>query len=128
MTGHSFLPGEPALRSDPVGDDAGEDEDHPHHDHEMGEVLPEREGTKGLVVDGVEERVRREVEDEAERDDGGARLRKPRNREAGGDWLQELGTGASKVHALSFRFYNEYRLVIALSTSAVNSCTSDGFV
>ena len=50
-----FLPDLPALRTDPVGDDAGEDEDHPDHDHEMGEVLLERERPDQLVVDGVED-------------------------------------------------------------------------
>jgi hypothetical protein len=72
MANGSFLPDQPALRADPVGDDAGENHDHSEHDDEVGEVLPERERADQLVVHRVEDGVHREVDDEAGRDDEGA--------------------------------------------------------
>jgi hypothetical protein len=72
MAWTSFLPDQPALRANPAGHDAGEDDDHPEHDDEVGEVLPERERPDQLVVNGVENGVRHEIEEEASGDDPGA--------------------------------------------------------
>jgi len=98
MTNGSFLPDQPAVRADPVGDDAGEDEDHPQHDHEMGQVLPEGERTDELVVDGVEDGVGDHVEEKAGGNDGGAGLREARDRQAAGSRFEDLGDGSTVVH------------------------------
>src|SRR5215207_2998027 len=79
MASHSFLPDVPALRVDPVDDDAGEDDDHPDHDDEVREVLLEGERTDELVVDRVEDRVGEQVERETGSHDGRADLRGQRH-------------------------------------------------
>jgi hypothetical protein len=80
MTNDSFLPGLPALCGDPVRDDAGEDEGHPEDDDQMGEVLPEREGTDQLVMARVEDAVREEIEEQSRGDCGPADLGEGRDR------------------------------------------------
>jgi hypothetical protein len=108
MAKMSFLPDLPALRTDPVGDDAGEDEGHPEHDDEVGEVLLHREGTDQLVVARVGERVGREIDQEAERDHRATRLGKPRDRQAAGERLQELCDRATGLHGRLLRLREIY--------------------
>jgi hypothetical protein len=98
MAWTSFLPDVPALRPNPVGDDAGEDEGHPEHDDEVGEVLPERERPDQLVVDRVECGVRHEIEEEAGGDDHDAGLGDQRHALTACCGLQDLGDGATVLH------------------------------
>src|SRR5688500_997061 len=98
MPSASFLPDQPALGADPVGDDAGEGEGQPGDDDEMGKVLPERERPDELVVDRVEDGVGDEIEEQPRGDHRGAGLREARHRLAAGGRVEELGEGATVVH------------------------------
>jgi hypothetical protein len=84
MASGSFLPGIAALRSDSVGDDAGENEDHPDDNQQMSEVLVGWEARVELVVNVVDEGVDDEIGEQADRDDGGAHLCQARHGQATG--------------------------------------------
>ena len=67
----------------------------------MGEVLPEREGSDELVVDGMEDGVGQQIEEQAGGDHRRARLRQWRDRQAPRGRLKELGDGTTVVHDAS---------------------------
>jgi hypothetical protein len=98
MASLAFLPDEPALCANSVGDDAGEDEDHPRQGDEVGEVLLERERPDELVVDRVEDRVGDEVQPEPDDDHDGASLGQAWDRQAARRGFEELGPGPGHVH------------------------------
>jgi hypothetical protein len=99
MANSSFLPDLPALRANPVGDDAGEDEGHPDHDGQVGEVLPEREAADQLVVDRVEDGVGEQIEEQAGRHDDGSGPGENRDREPCRDDVEGLRDRPMVLHA-----------------------------
>jgi hypothetical protein len=69
----------PALCPDPVGDDAGEDQDHPEEDDEVGRVLGQRERPDHGVVHVRDERVLVDVREQTEHDHERTDLRETRH-------------------------------------------------